>query len=160
MILVESKVKGQTYEAFADLLWSEMCNASYYSLRIDFQLTIISERPIQFVILEFNIINFDPQTSVNMMTAAVNKVGVDSNLVPFGRIKREALIDSRKLLNQLGYVCIINVQCLSTHTLNVHMGLQLNFSSLQEQSVWLLHKTNKNQKCFAKFLIRKLKSFT
>ncbi|OWF45703.1 Poly(ADP-ribose) polymerase pme-5 [Mizuhopecten yessoensis] len=45
---------------------------------------------------------FQEMTSVSMMLAAVNKTGVYSDAMPFGKIKREALIEGRKLLNQLG----------------------------------------------------------
>ncbi|XP_060068797.1 poly [ADP-ribose] polymerase tankyrase-like [Ylistrum balloti] len=45
---------------------------------------------------------FKEMTSVNMMLAAVNKTGIYSDYMPFGKIKREALIEGRKLLTQLG----------------------------------------------------------
>ncbi|XP_033735456.1 poly [ADP-ribose] polymerase tankyrase-like [Pecten maximus] len=45
---------------------------------------------------------FKEMTSVSMMLAAVNKTGVYSDVMPFGKIKREALVEGRKLLTQLG----------------------------------------------------------
>lgn len=45
---------------------------------------------------------FKEMTSVSMMLAAVNKTGIYSDAMPFGKIKREALTEGRKLLTQLG----------------------------------------------------------
>ena len=38
-----------------------------------------------------------------MMTAAINKTKIDNNYVPFGKMKRETLLEGRKLLTALGY---------------------------------------------------------
>ncbi|KAK3611456.1 hypothetical protein CHS0354_032737 [Potamilus streckersoni] len=40
--------------------------------------------------------------NVGMMEAALKKASVEEDLMPFGRLKREALIEARKILQQLG----------------------------------------------------------
>jgi hypothetical protein len=37
-----------------------------------------------------------------MMEAAINKQGLNYNLMPFGRLKRETLIEARKILVEIG----------------------------------------------------------
>ena len=39
-----------------------------------------------------------------MLTASVKKVGLDPDFMPFGRIKKPALISARLLLQEIGYV--------------------------------------------------------
>lgn len=37
-----------------------------------------------------------------MMEAAINKEGFNYNLMPFGRLKKETLIEARKVLAEIG----------------------------------------------------------
>ena len=41
------------------------------------------------------------QIDVDMIENAMNTVGVDENLLPFGRVKKEALLKAKKILDEL-----------------------------------------------------------
>lgn len=41
------------------------------------------------------------QSSVSMLLASTNKFGLDENFMPFGRIKRETLLEARRLLTEI-----------------------------------------------------------
>ena len=43
-----------------------------------------------------------------MMEAAINKQGLNYNLMPFGRLKRETLIEARKILVEIGWVLLVS----------------------------------------------------
>jgi len=44
------------------------------------------------------------QADVGMMQAALKKAKMAEEYMPFGRIRRDALIQARKTLQQIGYV--------------------------------------------------------
>ena len=46
------------------------------------------------------------QSSVSMLNAATKKYKLDEAFMPFGQIKKETLMEGRKILDQIGFVSL------------------------------------------------------
>lgn len=55
-----------------------------------------------FFYLFINALVYILQSSVNMLLASVQKVGLNEDFMPFGRMKRETLLNARKILTDIG----------------------------------------------------------
>ena len=82
-------------------------------------------------------------SSIKMMEAAINKQGLNYNLMPFGRLKRETLIEARKILVEIG----VHVKTLEDLNQAYTMSQQDKNAKTQECGEKLAKLTNNYYHC-------------